>query len=106
MSFFFMLSFSHFSATDCPNSKEKTAGGETVATLLKVIGAVVFFAAIVFVVALVLAYPTMWLVNYLFAPSALVAVFGTAAIGFWKAFWLNFFFGVAFKSSASSSSKD
>ena len=74
-------------------------------TLLKVIGAVVFFMVIVVGLAMLLAYPTMWLVNYLFAPSALMAVFGSATIGFWKAFWLNFFFGVAFKSSASTSSK-
>ena len=72
-------------------------------TILKVIGAVVLVVAIVGGLSLLAAYPTMWLINYLFAPSALVTVFGTTSIGFWKAFWLNFFFGIAFKSSHSSS---
>lgn len=73
--------------------------------VVKIVGVIVLVVVIVGVLALLLAFPTMWLVNYLFAPSALAAVFGTPAIGFWKAFWLNFFFGVAFKSSSSSSKK-
>jgi len=49
------------------------------------------------------AFPTMWVANYLFTPSLLETVFGVSAVGFWKAFWLNFF--VALFSSASGVSK-
>jgi len=35
------------------------------------------------------AYPTMWLVNYIFASSLLVTVFGTPSIGVMKAWALN-----------------
>jgi hypothetical protein len=43
--------------------------------------------------AVVGAYPTKWIVNYLFAPGLLTTVFGTPSIGFVKAFFLNLFFG-------------
>lgn len=70
--------------------------------VLTIIGAVVVAAAIIAVIALVMAIPTMLLVNYLFSKAALTAVFGTASISFWKAFWLTYFFGIAFKCSSSS----
>jgi hypothetical protein len=41
----------------------------------------------------------MWAINYTFAPAVLVAIFGTASIGVWKAFALSFVCGSLFKSS-------
>lgn len=48
-----------------------------------------------------LAYPTMCLVNYLFTPTLLVAVFGMAKIGFWQALCLNTLASLLFKVTAS-----
>ena len=56
-------------------------------------------------VCLLGAYPTMWITNYLFPESTLIAVFGIPALTFWKAFWLNFLCAGLFKSSASVNSK-
>lgn len=64
----------------------------------------VAFIVMAFVLSCVLAVPTMLLVNYVFSEAALMAVFG-GAIGFWKAFWLNFLCGILFKSSISSATK-
>ena len=75
-------------------------------TLVKIVGVIVLLVVFIAGFALLMALPTMWIINYLFTPSAITAVFGTSAIGFWKAFWLNFFFGIAFKSSSSSSKSD
>ncbi len=55
--------------------------------------------------SLLMAYPTMWVVNYLFAPPALMSVFWVSQMTFWKAFWLNFFCHYMFKGT-SGSSKD
>lgn len=73
--------------------------------LTKFVGIVVLVVVLVFLIAALMAYPTMWLMNYLFAPSFLQTVFGITAITFWKAFWFNFFMGLVIKSSSSSSSK-
>jgi hypothetical protein len=45
------------------------------------------------------AYFTMIAVNYLFTSTLLLAIFGTAKIGFWQALVLNFISGVLFKST-------
>jgi len=52
------------------------------------------FIGLVALLATLGAYPTKWVVNYLFSPSALLAVFGTAKIGFWQALALNFITGL------------
>ncbi len=54
---------------------------------------------LVFGLSILFAYPLMWAINYTFAPAVLVAIFGTAQIGVWKAFALSFVCGVLFKSS-------
>jgi hypothetical protein len=64
---------------------------------------VVIALALLFGLALLMAYPTMWSVNYLFSAQLLFFVFGTAKIGFWQAFVLNMFFGIAFNQNSSSS---
>jgi hypothetical protein len=71
-------------------------------TLLKILGLIVIFFVVVFVVAGILAIPMMFLVNYVFSPTALIAVFG-GPIGYWKAFWLTFLCSLLFKSSHLSS---
>lgn len=57
-------------------------------------------------IGLLLAWPTVWLVNYLFTAQLLVFVLGAAKITFWKAFCINALFGSWFKSSSSSSKSD
>ena len=70
----------------------------------KAIGVVIIFSVVVVVIGGLLALPTMFLVNGLFAPSAIQAVFGVEKIGFLCAFGLNILCGLLFKSSTSSSS--
>ena len=53
-------------------------------------------------ISLLMGFPTMWLVNYLICPAALVAIFGLTKITFWKAFWLNFLCGILFKGHGTS----
>lgn len=67
--------------------------------ILAFIGLLVLIA----VVGLLLAFPVMWLVNWLFVPSLLLAVFGTAQLTFWKAYGLLVLSGLLFKSTNSSS---
>lgn len=68
-------------------------------TLAKVVGAVGLGLALLFVIGALCAFPLMWLTNYLFTPTLLLAVFGIAKLTFWKAFWLLFFAGFIFKST-------
>lgn len=73
----------------------------------KVVAAIVgAFLVVAFVVGLsfLLAYPTMWLVNYLFAPTFMTLVFGAAKLTVLKAWALNFVAGILLKSSSTSSS--
>lgn len=70
---------------------------------MKFIVTILGVLALLFVIAVVGAYPTMWLFNYLFAPSLLLAVFGVPALGFWKALAVNMFFGFFVKTSNTTS---
>ena len=72
---------------------------------LLVVGAILFIVALVAGLALLFAFPTMWLWNYLFVSQVTMTLFGTAKLAFWKAFWLNFLAGVLFKGSSASTSK-
>ena len=72
---------------------------------LLVVGAILFIVALVAGLALLFAFPTMWLWNYLFVSQVTLTLFGTAKLAFWKAFWLNFLAGVLFKGSSASTSK-
>ena len=70
----------------------------------------VFFVALLAIVvvgamALLMALPVMWIVNYLFTSAMLASTFGVQAIGFWQAFWLNFLCGTLFRNSNSGSEK-
>jgi hypothetical protein len=70
--------------------------------VLQTIGAGVIIAALIAGLSVLFAFPTMWMVNYLFAPSALIAVFGHAHLTFWNALWLNVLCGLLFKGSSTS----
>ena len=68
--------------------------------LAKVIGEIVLGCALLAGIALVLAYPTLWCVNYMFTPGVLMAAFGVPALTFWKALWLNTLCGLLFRSNS------
>ena len=74
--------------------------------LLKAIGAIVVFTAIVIALCTLGAYPTKWVVNWLFTPNVIRTVFGVSAISVWQAWALNFICSWLFKSNSSSSKKD
>lgn len=44
----------------------------------------------------------MYLVNYVFPSTVILAVFGVSHLGFWKAYALAVLFGILFKSTGSS----
>ena len=64
----------------------------------KVIGAIIGFALLVVVIALIMAWPVMLLWNYVMPD-----VFGLTEIVFWQALALSMLSSMLFKSSASSS---
>lgn len=55
-------------------------------------------------IAVIGAYPTKWLVNYLFTPQTLLSVFGISQFGFWKALALNYLTGTFFRTTVNSKS--
>jgi len=55
------------------------------------------------ILGLLFAYPTMWIVNWLFAPTFLKFVFGTSALTVWQAWALNILSGFLFKSTSTKS---
>jgi len=63
--------------------------------LLIIIGAI----GLVFVLALLFTFPTLWLWNWL-----MPVIFGVTKITFWQAFGLNLLAGILFKSSSTSKS--
>lgn len=69
--------------------------------LAATIGAFILILIFAAGLAALMAYPTMSLVNYLFTPTLLVAVFGMAKIGFWQALCLNTLASLLFKVTAS-----
>ena len=72
--------------------------------VVAVFGLFVISLALVLGLAMLMAYPTMWVMNYLFTAQLLAFVFGAAKITFWQAFFLNMITGVFFRSGGSSSS--
>lgn len=82
----------------------ETRKGFSMERFFMVVGVICMVLVFVVGIALVMAFPTMWIINYLCAPSFLEMVFGVSSLTFWKAFWLNVIAGILFKSSPSSSS--
>ena len=66
---------------------------ETLGKIIVYTGVLIVALLAIVAIAFVFAYPTMWAVNYLFAPSFLTFVFGTAKIGLVKSVILNFVSG-------------
>ncbi len=56
--------------------------------------------------ALATAWPTKWMVNYVFSPSALMAVFGVSQLTFWKAFWLGWLCAGLIRNSSGGSTNE
>jgi hypothetical protein len=61
--------------------------------ILAAIVLTVGIVALIFGLALLFAFPTMWAVNYLFSTSLLLTIFGVAKLNFWRALVLNFVVG-------------
>ena len=70
--------------------------------VMKGIGALVVLFLVIALVGIVIALPTLLIVNYLFTATVLMAVFGIPALTFWKAFWLTILCGFLFKSTSTS----
>ena len=58
--------------------------------------------AISLLIGLFIAFPVMWLMNYLFTKQVLLTVFGIEQMTFWKALWLTVLCQSLFKCSDSS----
>lgn len=61
--------------------------------------------ALIVGLALLFAFPLMWLINYVFSTALLTFLFGAAKISFWKTVALSIVTGSLFKSASTSSSK-
>jgi hypothetical protein len=72
--------------------------------ILTTVATVIGVLVLVFGLALLFAFPTMWAVNYLFSTSLLTTIFGVAKLNFWRALVLNFVVGW-FSTKKSSSTK-
>jgi hypothetical protein len=72
-------------------------------TIAKAVGLIFLVFVFAFGIALLLAYPTELLLNYVFSDAAKVAVFGVVHIGFWRAFWTGFLASLLFKSTSTTS---
>lgn len=51
--------------------------------------------------ALLMAFPTKWIVNYLFTPGVIFSLFGIERLDVWHGLALNFLGGMLFKGSSS-----
>lgn len=74
-------------------------------TLATFLGTVVLALAFLAAIATLGAFPAKWVINYLFSPAALQAVFGVARFDFWHALAFNFFAGWVFQGTSSNTSK-
>jgi hypothetical protein len=67
---------------------------------LAAIGVIIGGACLIFLVALMLAFPVMWCWNY-----AIPAIFGLSVITYWQAFCLYVLSGLLIKASQSNTNK-
>ncbi len=67
---------------------------------LQAVGLVFFGLAIFFALAMLFAFPTKWLVNYIYSDDFRVALFGVSKIGFWRALAINYFVMSLFKGTS------
>jgi hypothetical protein len=80
--------------------------GGNMEALFKLVFGALFLIAVIAVIATIGAYPTKWLVNYVFTDGVRQTLFGMPRIDFRHALALNFVCGILFKGSSSSSSKN
>lgn len=73
---------------------------EKLVTVLAIIGGVVGIFILIGVLALLMAYPTMWAWNYV-----MPYLFGLKTLSFWQAFSINFLANMLFKSSNTNNCK-
>lgn len=69
---------------------------------LKATGAVVVGIVAICLVAVLFTLPVKWIVNYLFTPQTIFALFGVYQLSFWKAMALSVLCTWLFKGGASS----
>ena len=65
---------------------------------LKVIGVVMLVLFAIVGLSFLMAFPTKWLINYIFTDGVRLSLFGVAKIGFWRALAINVLMGGLFKS--------
>lgn len=70
---------------------------------LKAIVTIVITFFVYGAISLATAWPTKWMVNYIFSSQLLVSTFGATSISFWKAFWLNWLCAGLFRNSSGGS---
>jgi hypothetical protein len=63
------------------------------------------FIGTVVALSLLLTLPVYWIVNSLFQPAVLIALFGVSHLTIWQALWLNILCTLLFKGSSGVSSK-
>ena len=78
---------------------------DKVAGVIAIVAAAIGLVALLVGVSFLLAYPTMWLVNYLFSTAFLTFIFGTAKLGVMQAWALNCVTGILFKSTTTTTKK-
>lgn len=61
---------------------------------MKVIATVIGFIVLVVALGLLLAWPTSLLINYVFTPTAIAAIFGTPKIGIVQTWLLSVIFSL------------
>ena len=75
---------------------------KTIAYLIGALIGALGIIALIVGLALLFAFPLMWLINYVFASSVLLALFGVPQITFWKTVALSIVMGWLVKSAPSS----
>lgn len=73
-------------------------GEITLEKFAKTIGYTILTLLVISLLCALGAYPTKWIVNYLFTPATVLALFG-GPLTTVKAFWLNYVCASLFKSS-------
>ena len=75
---------------------KRSSGVKLMESALTTTGAVVVFMLIITGLSLLFAFPVKWLVNWVFAPKAIQAMFGVPVLSVWRAWGLYLVFGILF----------
>lgn len=71
------------------------------AKIVLLVFAFISYLTLAFAIGLLLAWPLMLILNYLFTSSVLFSLFGIAQLTFWKTYWLSVAAGLLFGARAS-----